>query len=145
MKSKLFALCISIFTGNSLMAQNIGIGTNVPHASAQLDITSTTKGLLIPRVALADRPASPATGLLIYQTNSTPGFYYYNGSSWVMLNFQLPYTGSTSANNALSITSTAGNAIVGASSAASGGWYGGQFTSASTSGSGVWTEPPRVA
>ena len=133
----IFVLCI----GLSAKAQNIGIGTPTPHASAQLDITAANKGLLIPRMALANRPASPATGLLIYQTNSTPGFYYYDGSSWVALKtteFSLPYTGSTSSNNAFNITSTSGNAIVGISSAASGGWYGGQFTSSSTSGSGVF-------
>jgi hypothetical protein len=133
----IFVLCI----GLSAKAQNIGIGTPTPHASAQLDITAANKGLLIPRMALANRPASPATGLLIYQTNSTPGFYYYDGSSWVALKtteFSLPYTGSTASNNAFNITSTSGNAIVGISSAASGGWYGGQFTSSSTSGSGVY-------
>ncbi len=63
-------------------SQNVGIGTPTPHASAQLEISAANKGLLIPRIALANRPASPATGLLIYQTNSTPGFYYYNGTDW---------------------------------------------------------------
>jgi hypothetical protein len=137
MKNAAIKVIFVLFIGLSAKAQNIGIGTNSPHASAQLDITAANKGLLIPRMALANRPASPATGLLIYQTNSTPGFYYYNGSSWVMLNFQLPYTGSTSANNALNITSTEGNAIVGASTAASGVWYGGQFSSSSSEGYGV--------
>ncbi len=131
------------FLGCSVVtiAQNIGIGTATPHASAMLDVTSVNKGLLVPRVTQANRPASPATGLLIYQTNNTPGFYYYNGSAWQMLGggsgFSLPYTGST-AGNALNITSTDGIGITGASSAATGNWYGGQFTSASTAGSGVY-------
>jgi len=49
-----------------------------------LDITSTTGGLLIPRMTETQRDAiSPAaTGLMIYQTDGTVGFYYYNGSSW---------------------------------------------------------------
>tara|TARA_B110000305_G_C19353372_1_gene595462 strand:- start:669 stop:1169 length:501 start_codon:yes stop_codon:yes gene_type:complete len=62
----------------------VGIGTTTPDASSVLDITSTTKGLLIPRMTVADRDAiSPAaTGLMVYQTDGTAGFYYYNGSSW---------------------------------------------------------------
>ena len=72
-------------------AQNIfpssgsaGIGTTAPHASSILEMKSTTKGLLIPRMTKAQRDAivSPASGLMIYQTNSAPGFYYYDGSGW---------------------------------------------------------------
>ncbi|PSL24578.1 exosporium glycoprotein BclB-related protein [Dyadobacter jiangsuensis] len=68
----------------SVQAQ-VGIGTISPNASAQLDVQSTTKGLLAPRMTVAERNliASPATGLLIFQTDSTPGFYYYNGTAWV--------------------------------------------------------------
>lgn len=61
---------------------NVGIGGS-PNTSAKLDISSTNKGILIPRVTFANRPASPATGLMIFQTDSTPGFYYYNGTAWV--------------------------------------------------------------
>jgi hypothetical protein len=62
----------------------IGINNENPDASAALDITSTTGGLLIPRMTETQRDAiSPAaTGLMIYQTDGTVGFYYYNGSSW---------------------------------------------------------------
>ena len=61
-----------------------GIGTTTPGSSSLLEIKSTTKGLLIPRMTLTQRNAiaTPATGLLIYQTNSTPGFYYYSGTAW---------------------------------------------------------------
>ncbi len=38
--------------------------------------------LLIPRVTFANRPANPATGLLIYQTDNTAGFYFYDGTAW---------------------------------------------------------------
>jgi len=53
-----------------------------PDPSAMLDITSTEKGILIPRITQAQRDAisNPATGLLIYQTDETPGFYYNAGS-----------------------------------------------------------------
>lgn len=68
-----------------LQAQNnVGINTNTPDASAALDVTSTTQGMLVPRMTQTQRIAiaSPATGLMIYQTDNTPGFYYYSGSSW---------------------------------------------------------------
>lgn len=68
----------------------VGIGTNAPDPSAQLDISSTDKGLLIPRVTLANRPGSPGkpaatAGLIIYQTDNNPGFYTFNGVSWEKL------------------------------------------------------------
>ena len=69
------------------VSQNIGIGTTTPHPSAMLDVTSTAKGFLTPRLFKSQRDliASPATGLLIYQTDNTPGFYFYNGAGWVQL------------------------------------------------------------
>jgi hypothetical protein len=62
-----------------------GIGTLTPNASALLEINSTSKGLLISRMTKAQRDAiaAPTVGLLIYQTNNTPGFYYYSGSAWM--------------------------------------------------------------
>jgi len=62
----------------------VGIGTLTPNASSLLDVTSTSKGILVPRMTKAQRDliATPATGLLIYQLNATPGFYYYNGTAW---------------------------------------------------------------
>ncbi|MDO6435208.1 tail fiber domain-containing protein [Flavitalea sp. BT771] len=70
----------------TLHAQNVGINTtgSQPHASSMLDISSTSKGLLIPRMTAAQRAAipAPATGLQVYQTDGAAGFYYYNGSAW---------------------------------------------------------------
>ena len=64
----------------------VGIGTNTPDASAVLDIQSSSnnKGILIPRMTQGQRNAigSPATGLMIFQTDGNAGFYYYDGSSW---------------------------------------------------------------
>jgi len=67
----------------SLSAQ-VGIGTTTPDASAMLQIDNTTKGVLVPRMTQVqcNAIASPATGLLVFQTDVTPGFYYYDGSSW---------------------------------------------------------------
>jgi len=63
---------------------SIGIGTVSPNASAALEVNSTSKGFLLPTMTQAQRNAiaSPATGLLIYQSDNTPGFYYYNGTAW---------------------------------------------------------------
>jgi hypothetical protein len=78
-----FTLLAAVLLTATTYAQ-IGINNENPDASAALDITSTTGGLLIPRMTETQRDAiSPAaTGLMIYQTDGTVGFYYYNGSSW---------------------------------------------------------------
>lgn len=69
-------------------AGSVGVNTLNPHSSAILEMQSTTRGLLTPRMNQASRDAiaSPATGLLIYQTDNTPGFYYYTGSAWKSVN-----------------------------------------------------------
>jgi len=65
---------------------SIGIGISSPAASAQLDITSTSKGVLVPRVTTAQMNAiaSPATGLLVYNTAAS-AFAYRTASGWVFL------------------------------------------------------------
>jgi hypothetical protein len=65
----------------------VGIGTSIPDASAQLEVLSTSKGLLIPRLSLQQRDGinNPANGLLVYQTNNSPGFYFYNNGQWLRL------------------------------------------------------------
>ena len=64
-----------------LPAQNAGIGV-APDSSAQLDIQSTTKGLLIPSMTGSQIQGIriPATGLLVFQTDGTSGFYYNAGT-----------------------------------------------------------------
>ncbi len=64
-----------------------GIGTVTPAASSLLEMKSTSKGLLIPRMTQAQRDAiaSPAEGLMIYQTDGTPGFYYIYSGAWTAL------------------------------------------------------------
>lgn len=78
----LFLTQTSVF----LYSQNVGINNDAsqPDSSAMLDVKSDVKGMLIPRMTQTQRNAinSPATGLMIYQTNNTPGFYYYSGSAW---------------------------------------------------------------
>src|SRR5580704_10232256 len=57
------------------------------HASSVLDVKSTSKGFLAPRMTLAQRVAisSPAEGLLVYQTDFVKGFYYFTNSAWTSL------------------------------------------------------------
>jgi hypothetical protein len=62
---------------------------NPPNVSAMLDITATGKGLLVPRMTYVQLPALPATGLLVYITDVTPGYYYYDGSAWKRIGLQL--------------------------------------------------------
>lgn len=83
MKKHLFTVCIVCMACSFSYAQGIGIGTSSPNPSAQLDISSTSRGLLIPRMTQAQRSAiaGPATGLLIYQTDHTSGYYYNAGTA----------------------------------------------------------------
>jgi hypothetical protein len=86
-----------------LFAQ-VGVGTTTPHASARLQIDASAsgnaKGFLPPRVTGTERNAisSPATGLIVYQTDAPIGFYFFNGSAWVRL--------ITPSDNATNITGT---------------------------------------
>ncbi len=90
MKSKLLPvlgfISLSLLSVNNLSAQNVAInGTGaVPAASAMLDVSSTTTGMLVPRMTTAQRTAivAPATGLYVYDT-TTNSFWYFNGLIWV--------------------------------------------------------------
>ncbi len=91
----LAALALLAATPQFAQAQTGGvrIGTaGTPDASAALDISSTSKGLLLPRLTLAQRQAltasptaPPVAGLVIYQTDNTPGLYAFDGAAWVRL------------------------------------------------------------
>jgi len=89
MRKLIFVLLIGFnflcLNSNKTLAQgNVGIGTNNPDVSALLDLTSTDKGLLAPRLTTIQRVAiiSPATGLLVYDTDFNQ-FWYFNGIVWV--------------------------------------------------------------
>lgn len=77
---------------------NVGLGTNSPSPSSQLDMADINKGLLVNRVSLtatnnASPITSPANGLLVYNTANAssgstvvaPGFYYWDGSNWIAM------------------------------------------------------------
>lgn len=79
----LFAFTLLVFITYS---QNVGIGTNTPSTSALLDISSTTKGLLLPRMTTIQRNSivSPVAGLMIYDTDRK-SIHHYDGSNWRMI------------------------------------------------------------
>lgn len=92
---RFFFLSLLLMGSLPLFAQihtNIDLPTGIkadgtaPDASAQLEVQSTEKGMLVPRMTTAQRQAipSPATGLLVYDTNSQ-SFWYYNGTEWLNL------------------------------------------------------------
>jgi hypothetical protein len=64
-------------------AQNVGIGTTTPNANAALEIRSSNKGLLIPRLSSAGRNAmaNVAKGMMVYDTTAS-AFFYHDGSKW---------------------------------------------------------------
>ena len=84
-----FTIVFFLFGSLNIFSQGVAINTNGTAAdnSAMLDVSSTSKGILIPRMDIAQRNliGTPETGLLIYQTDGSPGFYFYNGSSWVVV------------------------------------------------------------
>ena len=105
MNIKTAILFLTLLCSCNLYAQT-GIGTTTPNASAKLDVTSVDKGFLPPRVALtATNVFAPVTGLsgatalataaglLVYNTSTTtntpnnvvPGYYYWNGTSWIQI------------------------------------------------------------
>ncbi len=72
----------------STSSGSVGIGTTSPNASALLDVSSTTKGFLPPRMTSTQRGniSSPAVGLLVYQTDGTEGTYEYTSGGWRIIN-----------------------------------------------------------
>ena len=97
---KHFWLTVLLFFSIQILAQT-GIGTTTPNASARLEVASTNKGFLPPRVTLTGTTdittiPSPATGLLVYNLGSVglqAGYYYWNGANWATI-----ATGSTAGN-----------------------------------------------
>ena len=80
---------LSIFFNKMMYAQSLAINTDgsTAHISALLDVKSTDKGILIPRMTAVQRAAiaTPASGLLVFDTDSI-AFAYYDGSLWFFLN-----------------------------------------------------------
>jgi hypothetical protein len=92
-KQVIICIGVILLTFSAFAQDNVGIGTVNPHSSALLDLSSTSKGLLIPRVTLVaanngTTPInSPATGLMVYNSGGSlsAGFYYWDGTQWVQI------------------------------------------------------------
>ena len=87
--------------GSSVM-----VGTNTVVESSAFTVQSTSKGFLVPRMSAEQKNAiqGPVNGLLVYQTDGTAGFYYYDGSSWLPLKSQNTASGTGSDTNTLIYT-----------------------------------------
>jgi hypothetical protein len=89
-----FLIVLSLFLTKGSFAQNVGVGTTNPGINAIMDVFSTQKGFLPPRLSTSDRLAIPTTitenGLLVYDTSDSI-FYYWNGATWKGIPEQLDY------------------------------------------------------
>ena len=99
----LLLVIATVMLTNLLSFSQGGVSINTDgtdaNASAMLDVKSTTMGMLIPRMTQVQRDAiaTPATSLLIYQTDGDAGFYFYSSSSWVKITSE-PHKFTTVAN-----------------------------------------------
>ena len=78
---RVFFFLLIIISNKITIAQNVGIGTTTPNSKALLDISSTSKGLLIPSMTTVQRLSidSPAEGLLVYDLSNSRMYQYQNG------------------------------------------------------------------
>jgi hypothetical protein len=85
-----FIIFSILFSLNIKAQNNVGIGTNNPDINSILELSSTTKGLLIPRLTTLQRTAmnpslsTTQTGLLVFDTNDNV-FYFWNGTAWTQI------------------------------------------------------------
>src|ERR1700716_2138610 len=96
-----------------VFSQNVGIGITIPDTKAILDLTSNSKGLLIPRLSTAQRTgiSSPPIGLMVYDSTAQT-FFYYDGSAWqnlVAASRTWVLSGNTGTNPAVSFIGTSDN------------------------------------
>ncbi|MEO8146414.1 MAG: T9SS type A sorting domain-containing protein [Bacteroidia bacterium] len=118
MKKNLLHITIILCFAANAFSQNTfpstgatGIGTASPNGKSILEIKSTTKGVLLPRMTKTQRDAitAPPDGLIIYQTDNNAGIYYYQGA-WKAAN------NVRGLNNNLFIGQNAGNSTTTATS-----------------------------
>lgn len=86
-KNASLLLYVLIIIPTITAAQGLSLNTTGAAAnnSAMLDVSSTSKGILIPRMTSTQRTtgiSSPVQGLMVYQTDPPQGFYYFDGSAW---------------------------------------------------------------
>lgn len=125
---RLFFIVITLIAATA-QSQNVGIGTNSPNSSALLEISSSTKGLLLPRLTTSNMnllQISAPDGMLIYNTDQQ-GLFIKRNTQFVRLTdtsrpFVLPYSGNvTTSSNAFQINNFGtGSAIVATNNNSSG-------------------------
>ncbi len=98
MKRLLLLAFVALWVDTSYAQENVGIGTTTPHDRAILDISSTDKGLLIPRMSTAERlainPVVGSAGLLVYDLEDS-SFWYWDGTQWVQVGSGIGTVGPT--------------------------------------------------
>jgi hypothetical protein len=137
-------LLLFLVISSGLYAQT-GIGTTTPNASAKLDVFSTNKGFLPPRVTLTSTTdaatiSSPAEGLLVYNLGSVglqAGYYYWNGANWATIATSTSAGNGVTASDMVKIYDGVGNAatinVTGATfSVTTSGKYSFDFSTAAT-------------
>jgi hypothetical protein len=94
--NRLFTLVFLLGFHTICNGQSFGIGTDTPDASSILDVSAANRGILIPRISIADGNdaapvTAPAISLLVYNTNASivngkgTGYYYWEGTKWTPL------------------------------------------------------------
>ncbi len=141
---KRLLLILLIVAASFHLHAQVAINTtaSLPNASSMLDISSTTKGLLIPRMSSVQRTAiaTPADGLTVYDNTTESIWYYKAGTGWLQIasnpvTLTLPYTGTANSTSTLfSITNTGTGMAINASSAGGTGTY---TATASLSSAGI--------
>ncbi len=100
----------------------VGVGTTSPNANAELEVSSTTKGFLLPRVALVatNNPApmsAHVAGMMVFNTATVndvaPGFYFNSGSFWTkaVSTAVLPIISTTAAGSITQNTASSGGNV----------------------------------
>ena len=96
-KKRFFTALLTLLTFSSVLSQ-VGINTTTPSPGSVLDVESSDKGILVPRVNILDLTTiAPVTGgatesLLVYNTSTStgPGFFYWDGTEWIAIGTNAP-------------------------------------------------------
>ncbi|MBN9379266.1 MAG: hypothetical protein J0H74_00790 [Chitinophagaceae bacterium] len=133
-KGSVLSLLFLLLAGPVLLQAQVAINTDAssPDASAMLDVKSTTKGLLAPRLTTAQRTAiaSPADGLWVYDTDTKNFWYYQTGTGWQQMPNSsgaliLPYAATlNSVSTLFALTNTGSGMAISGSSTGTTGMYG---------------------
>lgn len=124
---KVILACVVLMCYKAESQVAINTTATTPNASAMLDISSNTRGLLIPRLTTSQRNAiaSPANSLMVFDSTTLSFWYYKTGTGWLELasnpvGLTLPYSGSANSSQTLFAISNTGSGIAISGNGASG-------------------------